>query len=169
MLGKQAPPQWTERTKGHGRLEERELRLVACPGEMQVYLEEYFHWPGVQWCGRIRRRRRRLHDATWTQEHTEVWIAGAAFPWKLEAKDAARLLREHWHIENRVFYVRDVTLQEDRFHGRKIGLGLSSIRNLALTLARYFFPHSYLPDAHRRIAARLDDGLAFLFTPLLEH
>src|SRR5262249_9134440 len=29
------------------------------------------------------------------------------------ARDLLRLIREHWHIENRLHYVRDVTLGED--------------------------------------------------------
>lgn len=65
-----------------------------------------------------------------------MWIAGAAFTWALTAKEALSRLRQHWAIENGVFRVRDVTYDEDRLHDRKIGLGLSSIRNAAITLLR---------------------------------
>ena len=48
-------------------------------------------------------------------------------------------------------------MDEDHLHGRKIGYGLSSIRNAALNLLRSLgFP--YIPDARRHIAARSDLG-----------
>jgi len=89
------------------------------------------------------------------------WLAGAAFSWKLSVSQAARLLRGHWSIENGVFYVRDVTMDEDRWPGRKIGYPLSNIRNAALNLLRTLAaPHN--PDARRHLAARPDLGLPLI-------
>lgn len=168
-LDPNSPPHWQETGKGHGRMEQRCLWMVGCDEAMQAYLAQEWGWPGVQWCGYIRRRQRRLHTSTWEQEKQHVWIAGAAFAWSLDAETAAHLLRTHWHIENRVFYVRDVTMEEDRFHGRRIGPALSSLRSIALTLLRLLVPAPYIPDAQRIVEARQDDGLALLTTPLLEH
>lgn len=147
--------------KRHGRVECREVWMVACEADMQEYLRTYFGWPGMQWCGRIRRRRWKNGRE---EEEGYVWVAGAAFAWSLEVEDAARLLRAHWTIENRVFYVRDVTMKEDRLHGRWIGLGLSSIRNVALSLLRYFFPDEFIPDAQRKVCAMPDKGISLLFS-----
>jgi len=78
------------------------------------------------------------------------------------------LLRGQWSIENGVFYVRDVTMDEDRLHGRKIAAGLSGIRNTALTLLRRLVPASYIPEARRKVAAMPDYGLHLLTMPLLD-
>lgn len=46
--------------------------------------------------------------------------------------------REHWGIENRLHYVRDVTFDEDRQHLR-VGTGpamMAALRNLAISLHR---------------------------------
>ena len=51
----------------------------------------------------------------------------------------ARLLalkREHWAIENRLHWVRDVSMDEDRCRVRAGGRALASIRNLGLSLIR---------------------------------
>jgi len=96
----------------------------------------------------------------------EVWIAGAAFPWAPGVQTVARLLRGHWTVENRVFYVRDVTMEQDRLHGRRIGPALSSLRNVVLSLLRRFFPGHFLPDAQRRVGAMPGDDLSLLTAPL---
>lgn len=157
---------WRQLEKGHGRLEEREVWLVPCEADMQAYLARELGWVGVQWCGYIQRRRRPRHQSTWTEESRHVWVAGAAFPWALDAATAAALLRAHWQIENRIFYVRDVTQGEDRNHARAIGAALSGLRSLAMTLLRLLVPAPYLPDAQRRVAAMPEDGVALLTTPL---
>lgn len=51
----------------------------------------------------------------------------------------ARLLelkRSHWAIENRLHWVRDVSMDEDRCRSRAAGRGLAAIRNLVLSLIR---------------------------------
>jgi len=154
---------WVEETKSHGRIERREVWMVPCEADMREYVHNNFGWPGLQWCGRIRRVR---WTPTKEEEHVHLWVAGAAFPWQLDAQTAAQLLRRHWTIENRVFHVRDVTLDEDRLHGRHIGPALSSIRNVVLSLLRHFFSVPYLPDAIRLVQAMPDDGFSLLTLPL---
>lgn len=153
------PPDWEEVTKGHGRFERRRLWIVPCEADMQTYLEE-LGWPGVQWCGWIERRREVLSSGQ-VEEKTHIWIAGAAFQLALTAEQAAALLRQHWEIENGVFYVRDVSMDEDRLHGRKIGYGLSGIRDAALNFLRTLGA-PYIPDARRLLSARPDLGLPLL-------
>lgn len=157
---------WVEVVKGHGRIERREVWMMPCETDMQAYLQDELGWPGVQWCGRIRRQR-------WTpgkeeEEEVQVWIAGAAFPWSLDIQTAAHQLRGHWTIENRVFYVRDVTMDEDRLHGRQIGPALSSIRNVTISLLRLFFRGLNISDAIRLVRTLPDDGFSLLTAPLLQ-
>jgi len=135
--------------KGHGRMEQRSLWIAPCQ-ELGAYLWERFAWPGAQWCGGVERKCWRRGAEEKTSWH--VWIAGAAFSWPLTAPQALKRLRSRWTMENGVFRVRDVTDDEDRLHGRIIGLGLSSIRNEAITLLRQY-PYPYIPDAQRAVAA----------------
>ncbi len=98
--------------KGHGRLERREVWVVAA-GELGAYLEQEYDWPAVQWCGLVRRYRRRLGQKEWESVTTTLWAAGGHLPWG-EAAQVQGGWRGHWAIENAVFYVRDVSLDEDR-------------------------------------------------------
>ncbi|MGQ9876393.1 MAG: hypothetical protein ACUVSL_14180 [Chloroflexus sp.] len=155
-----------EVVKRHGRMERREGWMVPYETDMHAYLRDEFGWPGVQWCGRIRRQR-------WTPEKGEeegiqVWVAEAAFPWSLDIQTAARSVRGHWTMENRVFSVQDVTMDEDRRHRRQIGPALRSIRNVTLSLMRLFFPGRSLPDAIRLVRALPDGGFSLLTASLLQ-
>jgi len=54
----------------------------------------------------------------------------------LSAREAATLIREHWHIENKNHYVRDVSLGEDRSRIRISPENMSTIRSFALNVMR---------------------------------
>lgn len=144
--------------KGHGRIEYRELWLERCP-DLGEYLAQEFDWPALRWCGRFRRRRRKIGETAWSEEEG-LWVAGGALE-HLEAAQALQWLRQHWVIENNVFRVRDVTGDEDRLHGRKIGPALSVLRSLEINFARQL-GYRYLPDTQRALAARPDRGLSLL-------
>ena len=83
-------------------------------------------------------------------------IAYGATSLKKDQVSAQRLLelnRNHWEIENRIHYVRDVTYDEDRCrirtdNGPRI---MASIRNIAIGLAR-LMEFRYIPDANRTFA-----------------
>lgn len=70
--------------------------------------------------------------------------------------DPARLLqlaRDHWAIENRLHWVRDVSYDEDRCRIRR-GNGpqvMASIRNLVISLLRLAGAR-FIPEAHRACA-----------------
>ncbi len=157
-------PDAVQVNKGHGRLERREVWLGAC-GPLSTYLHQRFGWPGAQWCGWIRRKRKPAAGTSW-QVSEQIWVAGAAFELRLEAQLAAAWLRGHWAIENGVFRIRDVTYDEDRLHGRAIGVGLSSIRNVAINIIR-FLGYDFIPDGHRAIAAMPHSGLHLLNQSLI--
>jgi len=156
-------PDAVEVDKGHGRLERREVWVVES-SELGVYLEEEYGWPGVRWSGRIRRRRRRLSKTDWEQSQELLWIAGGPVD-RLSGHQAARWLRGHWKIENSIFWVRDVTYDEDRLHARATGFVLSALRNVAINIIRQL-GYAYVPDGRRALSARSDFGLALLHRPL---
>jgi len=148
--------------KGHGRIERRELWVV--PGqELGAYLEEDYDWPALCPCGLVRRYRRQNHQEEWESVETTLWIAGGHLPEPLPGPAQLQAsLRHHWTIENGVFYVRDVSMDEDRLHGRRIGFALSALRNGAINIIRRL-GFLYIPDARRFLSARPDRGLPLLF------
>jgi predicted transposase YbfD/YdcC len=89
--------------KGHGRLEVREIRVSS-------ELAEYLDWPYLAQVFQLTR--------TWTRKGVtkqEVKLGITSLP--QASATAARLLalkRGHWGIENRLHYVLDETLREDR-------------------------------------------------------
>ena len=125
-------PPWREATtltKGHGRLETRHLTCTAD-------LDDYLTWPGVQQvlrrkCERIELKTGKVSQAV-TYALTSVAVA-AATPQELEG-----YWRGHWTIENRVHYVRDVSMGEDshRMHTGNAPQALAALRNTLLKLLR---------------------------------
>lgn len=85
-----------------------------------------------------------------------------------ERADARRLLglaRGHWGIENRLHYVRDETLGEDRCRVRKGAAAqvLAAVRNVAVYLLEGVGASSKAA-ATRRFAARPREALPLLLT-----
>ena len=75
------------------------------------------------------------------RQTTEVQYALTSAP--RELADASQLLtwwRRHWHIENRLHWVRDVTFGEDacRVRSGSAPQNLSAVRNAAINLLRLF-------------------------------
>ena len=81
--------------------------------------------------------------------------------WQLSPQQALEGLRGHWEIENRLYWVRDVSFSEDRLPGRSIGPGLSVIRNLALNLLRAL-GYRFVVDGFRALSGRADRGFSLL-------
>lgn len=111
--------------KGHGRVESRR---IAVSEEVVAYLA----WPGLAQIARVERRR-------WIRGKESIEIAYLIT--SLPAKEAAperllQLIRDHWAIENRLHYVRDVTFLEDRCRARAGARPIAALRNLAITLIR---------------------------------
>ena len=70
-------------------------------------------------------------------------------------------LRIHWHIENRLHYVRDFTYDEDRcrVHVRHLPRNLACLTNVAIAIVRSNGRFRYLPEANRHYAARAPSRL----------
>jgi len=113
--------------KGHGRTELRHLQASSrLPGN--------FDWPGMRQVCKIQRTVKR--DGKLCEE-TQYAVTSAP----PEKANAAKLLcwwRGHWGIENRLFWVRDVTMGEDASRIRK-GNGpqiFAGFRNAATSFLR---------------------------------
>ena len=111
--------------KEHGRIE---VRKIAVSAEVIPHLA----WPGAAQVARIERSREIGGKAsTETAYIITSLTAAAAGPERL-----MQLSRDHWAIENRLHYVRDVTFNEDRCRVRSGARALAVIRNLVLYLIR---------------------------------
>jgi predicted transposase YbfD/YdcC len=116
--------------KGHGRIERRTL-------ESSELLSEYLDWPGVsqvmqRTCRRITIKTGEINEET-TYGITSL-NRNQALPPQLEA-----FWRGHWTIENKVHYVRDETMGEDRCQVH-VGNGpqaLAALRNGIISMLRY--------------------------------
>ncbi len=128
---------------------------------MTAYLGEEWQWRGVQLSGRIRRSRWASRADGGKSQETWTWVSSLS-PTVGTPERIARELRGHWAVENGIFRVRDVTYDEDRLHGRKIGHSLAILRNVGITLIRRE-GYPYVPDGWRDIAVQEDHGL-HLFT-----
>lgn len=139
--------------KGHGRFEKR--TLVSTTSLSHGYLE----WPNLGQCFKLVRERT-VHGKTTVQ--TVFGITSL----RRQQADAGRLLkltRQHWGIENSLFYVRDVSFGEDACRARS-GSGphlLSCLRNAAINLLNRW-GMSNKAAALRRHAAHPLEALALV-------
>jgi hypothetical protein len=113
--------------KAHGRLERRRLTSTTT-------LNGLVDWPDLGQVFEVERVR-----AVGDKSSVEV-VYGIASLGR-EAADARRLLallRGHWGIENRVHWVRDVTLGEDasRIRTESAAEVMAGLRNAAISLLR---------------------------------
>lgn len=132
-------PTHTTTNTGHGRHERRTIQVLPAPNNVgfphaaQVFLIE------------------RYITDTATGKTTAVAVLGVTSLTAHQADPArlARLVREHWGIENRLHYVRDVTYREDasRVRTGNAPRVMASLRNLAI--------NAFRQAGHTNIAAAL--------------
>ncbi len=124
-------------------------------------LRDYVDWPDLTQAFKLVRQRT-LRGKTTTET---VFGITSLPPDRADAETLLRLTRQHWGIENRVFYVRDVTLGEDHCRVRtgSAPIILSTLRNIAINLlnARNVTNKA---AALRRHAARPYEALALIRT-----
>jgi hypothetical protein len=138
---------------------------VVQAGQLSEYLAEESGWQRVEQIGLKRRWRKRRPSELWTLEQVTIVTSRA-----VTTTPARRLLarvRQHWSIENRVHWPRDMSFHEDRLHGRQIGGMLSWLRNIAINLVRRVWPGRFLPDAWSRLSVDLRPALRWLHMPLM--
>jgi hypothetical protein len=90
--------------KGHGRVE---MRALVASTELTDFLATT--WPGIAQVFFLRRRV--CKPLLCTQEF--VYGFTSLTPQQASPKRLLQLIREHWAIENRLHWRRDVTLKED--------------------------------------------------------
>jgi predicted transposase YbfD/YdcC len=92
--------------KGHGRLEHRQ---IACSPDLNEWFAK--DWQGIEQVFRIERTVRTLK--TGAIHHEVAYGLSSLSLREAPAPRILALVREHWGIENRLHWRRDVTLGED--------------------------------------------------------
>jgi predicted transposase YbfD/YdcC len=131
----------------HGdRIEERHLIASAI-------LAGYTDWPGLQQVMRLERRT--LNKQKQILHHEVVYGVTSLSPERASPDQLLKLWREHWHIENKLHYVRDVTFDEDRpqVRVRHIPQVMAALRNVTISLFR-LLGWTNIAAACRRFAAQ---------------
>lgn len=145
-------------SKGHGRLETRHLRISH---ELNDYLMP--HWPAVAQVFQLERHvvRRQRTSVEFTYGLTSL-PAAAAPPQRL-----LQLLRQHWHIENRLHWRRDTRLREDacRVRSGRAPYTLAALNNTVLALMDYLGVTNVLTQ-FRIFSAHPHAALNLLLAPL---
>jgi predicted transposase YbfD/YdcC len=136
---------------GHGRIEERSLTSSD-------ELSGYSDWPGLEQVFQLTRKA----IITKTEKVREETVYGVTSlsPEQADSGCLLELVRSHWHIENRSYWVRDVTFGEDHSQVRSgnIPQVMAAIRNLVIGLMRWL-GHTNIAAACRYFAARPWDAL----------
>lgn len=143
-LGPLPPPQVVQYHKHGGRVERRALWASS-------ELESYSDWPHLAQVCRVERTF--LRKGKVSQE--VAYAVTSLSPLKANPSQLLTLWRGHWGIENRLHWVRDVTLDEDRCQV------LAALRNLTISLLR-LGGKSNIAAALRRHAARPQEAFALL-------
>lgn len=119
--------------KAHGRYETRML-------EASDSLNEWLRWPGVKQV--MRRTCRRVLLGTGEVEEEMTYALTSLSHEEASGERLESYWRGHWSIENRLHYVRDVTMGEDKCqaHTGQLPEVMAAFRNSILALLRH---HGY--------------------------
>jgi predicted transposase YbfD/YdcC len=116
--------------KGHGRIEIRQCWTTAHPQYLAaLYKSE--QWAGLQTAMMVRAERR-----IGAKRETETRYYISSLPGK--AQQLLKAVRDHWHIENRLHWVLDVTFREDdsRIRTGNAAQYMAVLRRMALNLLK---------------------------------
>jgi predicted transposase YbfD/YdcC len=124
---RQIPIAVSDRDRGHGRIEHRQVKITAVGAGIG--------FPHARLAIQIVRRRRPLGSTTWS---SETVYAVTSLPWPhARAELVGEAIRGHWRIES-LHWIRDVTFGEDLSQVRT-GNGpavMATLRNFAVSRQR---------------------------------
>lgn len=132
--------------KGHGRLEVRTLERISG-------LNDYLDWPGV---AQVLRRTCKRTELRTGKTSIQVRYGISSLPSnQVSLAQMESSWRRHWTIENKLHYVRDVSLGEDAGQMRtgNAPQALAALRNAVIALLR-IEGWPCLPTAFCRFAAK---------------
>lgn len=123
---------WSDETvdMGHGRIE---TRFLTSSDE----LKDYSNWPGLHQVFELTRTV--IIKKTGKTRKETVYGITSLSPEEASPKRLLEIVRNHWHIENKSHWVRDVTFDEDRSQVRSGNTPqvMASLRNTVIGLMRH--------------------------------
>jgi predicted transposase YbfD/YdcC len=158
---KQVPVGHTSTTRAHGRIEERTLKVVTVTEQAGG-----LGFPGAAQAIQITRRTKRITPKPGKKNpwRTETVYAIVTLPAEQATPtELATWIRTHWFIENRLHWVRDVTLGED-LHQARTRNGphvLAILRNLVISVLR-LAGHDNIARALRHYGRHTDQVITLL-------
>ena len=154
------PPQEVSYTTtialGHGRIERRTLYVTTA-------LNDYLPWPAVGQAGLIERIRVAKKTGEPLSHHRQLFVTSLSDQ-RASPAQLLQLNRDHWTIENKAHYVRDVSFNEDasRLRNGEAPQVMAAFRNLTLATLRRFGV-SRIKEAFIKNSAQPLNVLWFLF------
>jgi hypothetical protein len=146
------PPQAIQTNKHAGRVEKRRLWVSSI-------LAGYSDWPHLAQVCRLERTV--IYKREIRQEL--AYAVTSLSPQEANPRQLLALWRGHWGIENRVHWVRDVTMDEDRcqIRTRAAPQVMAALRNMTISLLRLAGKRN-VAAAFRRHAAHPSEALALV-------
>jgi len=140
---------------GHGRIEKRYLTVTSD-------LNDYLDFPHIQQVFRLQRVIQ--HQATGKLSYQVIFGITSLSREQCAPEKLLALVRSHWHIENRLHYVRDVTFHEDdcQIRDTKHQRLLATLNNLVIGLIRGCDQFDYVPEARRYFDANYDEAFQLI-------
>jgi len=117
-------------TKTRNRLESRKVELFFYP-----LLTHFLEWGLVKVIIKVTRYRQVFQTKTKTWKNSDE-VSYYISTIDLNALTFCQAIRNHWGVENRDHYVRDVTMEEDKSRIRKNPHIFAKLRSFALNILR---------------------------------
>ena len=163
----EAPAPYEEANQTAQRVEKGHDRLVTRRLETTTVLNDYLDWQGVAQAFKLTRRF--VHLSTGEIQEQTLYGITSLSPEAADAEALLTFIQQHWTIENKLHWVKDVTLDEDRCQlriGRTHHL-MALVRNLALSLLRLTH-HDNIASSLRTFAAQPHKALELVAYPVGE-
>ena len=144
--------------KGHGRIVTRRIATTTA-------LNDYLEWAGLAQSFKLTRRR--VIVKTGAVETETIYGITSLSPERANALDLLTFIQQLWTIENKLHWVKDVTLDEDRCQLRTAHTHhlMALFRNLTLSLLRLNNFHN-IASALRTFAAQPHRAIALVTSPI---
>lgn len=139
-------------SKGHGRIEKRVISVMTDE-------DQFIDWPGL---AQVYQLQRHIIEVTTGKTSTEiVYGITSCRPEKATAEQLLEWTRQYWHIENRLHYRRDVTLNEDktRISSSNLAQSIAILNNFVVGLTQKL-GFNNLASARRYFDAEIANQLA---------
>lgn len=119
--------------KAHGRIESRKIEVFEIP-ELSKSLDS--EWDNISCIVKIYRTRKVFDTKKKEYAEPKTSVSFYVSTKILDAKTMARIIQNHWGVENKVNHVKDVQFKEDLSRIRVHPGIFSRLRDLALNIMR---------------------------------